>query len=190
MHHTKPHRSPWITRRWPVGLAALLLLSCGLGARADLRLPSDIMEHVAKPWPPAGWSEVLDLSEEVQRQPHRSKPTLGQGYFGQTLYRQIPGTNDYWRASILIQDRGDRSAAWRAVSAIHCTSRNYHGHRARECKRRRQPFFDRTLHYEVGRFYISIQLSGPTEVEYPYFSVGRPPLSPPGSRFVQGGEPR
>jgi hypothetical protein len=130
------------------------------------------MSTLAKPWPPAGWSQVLDLSQVERSQPHRSEPVLRPGYFGQTLYRHISGTAQYWTANILIQDRGDPNAAWRAVSAVRCSSRNHQGYRARECRRGNRHNGIHTLHYQVDRFYVTIQLSGPGETDYPFFTVG------------------
>lgn len=134
-------------------------------------LPPEVMAHVARPWPPTGWSEVLDLPNRGSTEAHRSEPRKGPGYFGQSLYRQISGTSRYWTANVLILDRGSASAAWRAVSAVSCRSRVYQGNRARECQRSGFGGLTRTLHYEVGRYYVTIQLSGPGEMDYPHFTL-------------------
>jgi hypothetical protein len=140
-------------------------------------LPGEFIERLVQPWPPAGWSIRLELPRAV---PYQSEPRVSEGYFGQSLYRHISGTSEYWTANVLIQDRGSDSAAWRAVSAVRCASRNHLGHRARECTRRTGGALIRTLHYEVGRFYVTIQVSGPGEVDYPLFELqgAGPPLSP------------
>ena len=139
---------------------------------ASSRLPPEIMRQMPHPWPPVDWSLTLDLPDTAQTAPHHSEPKVHQGYFGQTLYQQIAGTSAYVTANVLIQDRGDKSAAWRAVSAVRCKSRNFRGYRARECSRGSGPYSIRTLHYEVDRFYVTIQLSGPIEADYPLFDVG------------------
>ena len=158
-------------RRWM--LFAFGMLFAG-AVFAGPRVPPEVMGQLPQPWPPPGWSTVLDLSASDQSEPYQSEPRIHQGYFGQTLYRHISGTLDYWTANVLIQDRGDRSAAWRAVSAVRCKTRVYRGYRARECKRGGGRFVTKTLHYEAGRFYVTVQVAGPGEVEYPNFDVGRP----------------
>ncbi len=151
------------------GLLAAWLVTGNMAAAQ--RLPPEVMGQLAAPWPPQGWSEVLDLPGNSRAEPYRSEPRLGDGYFGQSLYRHIAGTDQYWTANVLIQDRGSRNAAWRAVSAVRCKSMNYHGMRARECSRGSPGYVTRTLHYETGRFYVTIQLVGPGETEYPQFSI-------------------
>ena len=128
-----------------------------------------MMSRLASPWPPAGWSDTLDLPGDDQ--PYQSEPRVGDGYFGQSLYRHISGTGQYWTANVLIQDRGSRGAAWRAVSAVNCKSRVHRGLRARECNRGGPDYVTKTLHYEIDRFYITIQLSGPGETDYPHFDI-------------------
>jgi hypothetical protein len=156
----------WIRR---LSLTLLAMLPVVGSARGPM-LPPEIMARVANPWPPAGWSDLLDLPERSSMEPHRSEPRLGSGYFGQSLYRAA-GAGQYWTANVLIQDRGSASAAWRAVSAVSCRSRNYHGYRARECERPLPGAVTRTLHYEVGRFHVTIQVTGPGSGEYPWFEL-------------------
>jgi hypothetical protein len=163
---SRPARS---AARSLLGLSWMLL---ALSAGASSRLPAELMSTLANPWPPAGWSQVLDLSQVERSQPHRSEAVLRPGYFGQTLYRHISGTAQYWTANVLIQDRGDPNAAWRAVSAVRCSSRNHQGYRARECRRGDRRHGIQTLHYQVDRFYVTIQLSGPGETDYPFFTLG------------------
>lgn len=162
--------SGWTVRRLLIGLIAGLMV--GNMAYAGFRLPAEVMEKLPHPWPPFGWTTTLDLPDETQTQPHASEPRAWEGYFGQTLYRQNAGTAQYWTANVLIQDRGDSGAAWRAVSVVRCKSRSFRGYRARECSRGSGRYVTKTLHYEVGRFYVTIQVSGSGDVEYPMFDVG------------------
>lgn len=140
-------------------------------ATAANRLPADVMSQLVKPWPPQGWSEVLNLPSGEQSEPYQSEAQVRVGYFGQSLYRHISGTDSYWTANVLIQDRGSRGAAWRAVSTVRCKSTNYRGYRARECRRGAPGYITKTLHYEIDRFYITIQMSGPGEADYPLFDL-------------------
>jgi hypothetical protein len=153
-----------------------LLVACALAvpasASADLLLPAEVMGRLAQPWPPSGWTVVLDMQDTGRTQPYRSEPILRPGYFGQTLYRHIAGTDQYWTANVLIQDRGGPGAAWRAVSAVRCKSRVYRGLRARECARGGDGRITKTLHYEIDRFYVTIQVSGPGATDYPKFDIG------------------
>jgi hypothetical protein len=151
----------------------LLLLGVLLSGwvRADPMLPADLIQRLVQPWPPEGWSAILDLPGQGGSGPHRSEPRTEHGYFGQSLYRHIPGTKQYWTANILIRDRGSTSAAWRAVSTVRCKIRIFRGYRARECERGSPGTLTRTLHYEVGRFYITIQVSGPGVTDYPRFDL-------------------
>ncbi len=157
-------------RWWVVLFTMGILLADGM-AYARM-LPADTMQRLPQPWPPDGWSETLDLPDRQQTQPHVSEPRMGDGYFGQTLYRHIAGSAVYWTASVMIQDRGSVGAAWRAVSTVSCKSRIYLGYRARECERGRRDFVIKNLHYEVDRFYVTIQVSGPGDSEYPQFHLG------------------
>ncbi len=150
-------------------MAAGALLAAAAVAGAGM-LPGESLQQLPRPWPPEGWSLVLDLSDQVD--PHQSQPRLGNGYFGQTLYRQIAGTSQYWTANVLIQDRGSASAAWRAVSAVNCNSRVFLGYRGRECVRGDRQYLTKSMHYEVDRFYITIQVAGPGDTEYPHFELG------------------
>ncbi len=155
--------------RWRIVPFAIVLLLL-VGPAGAQMLSADNMQRLPQPWPPAGWSATLDLSEQTQ--PHVSEPRLGNGYYGQTLYRHIAGTSQYWTANVLIQDRGSAGAAWRAVSTVRCNSRVYQGYRARECSRGGRGHLIKSLHYEVDRFYVTIQVSGPGDVEYPQFELG------------------
>ena len=169
-------------RRRGIGRFRSILLAAALAAGSTVcvgaMLPPEVMQDLARPWPPSGWAEILDLPSG-QTEPHRSQAMVRHGYFGQTLYRHIAGTREYWTANVLIQDRGDSSAAWRAVSAVRCKSRIFRGYRARECTRGGGGVLTKTLHYEIGRFYVTIQVSGPGETEYPEFDIGSAPLRPP-----------
>lgn len=159
---------PWRTAI--LGLLCLLL-AAPLYARM---LPGDGIRQLINPWPPVGWSATLDLPDQAQAQSHDSVPRLGPGYFGQTLYRHISGTREYWTANVLIQDRGSPGAAWRAVSAVNCSSRIYQGFRARECVRGDRSYLIKSLHYEVDRFYVTVQVRGPGDMDYPWFELGGP----------------
>ncbi len=155
--------------RWrivPFAIGLLLLV----GPAGAQKLPADNMRRLPQPWPPVEWSTTLNLSEQTQ--PHVSEPRLGNGYFGQTLYQHSAGTPEYWTANVLIQDRGSAGAAWRAVSSVSCNSRVYQGYRARECSRGGRGHLTKSLHYQVDRFYVTIQVSGPGDVEYPQFELG------------------
>lgn len=155
---------------------ALVLLLLGSGyampAGAGFRLTPEVMAQLVQPWPPSGWATTLKLLRDEQSEPHESRLIVREGYFGQTLYRHISGTNEHWSADVLVQDRGSSGAAWRAVSTVRCPSRLYLGYRARECVRGGGAWTTKTLHYQVDRFYVIIQMSGPGETEYPSFHVG------------------
>ncbi len=163
-----------LARRLAVGV---LLLAAG-PALARM-LPGESLQQLPQPWPPAGWTLTLDLPEQTQS--HASEPRLGNGYFGQTLYRRIAGTSQYWTANVLIQDRGDAGAAWRAVSAVSCNSRVFMGYRARECTRGDRRYLTKSMHYEVDRYYVTIQVAGPGDTDYPRFelAVGGGFMAPP-----------
>jgi hypothetical protein len=162
----------WGLRRAPGWRWALcLLVLVGAGAWADFRLPGSAIRRLPQPWPPAGWSLQLVPQEGAKTSSYRSEPMVRDGYFGQTLYRQIPGTQLYWTANVLIQDRGSPAAAWRAVSAVTCPTEVFRGYRARECTRGDPSYLTRTLHYEVGRFYVTVQLAGPGDTNYPLFDL-------------------
>ncbi len=169
-------------------LTGCLLLAAGpLSAQM---LPGDTLRQLPRPWPPGGWSLTLNLADQAQ--PHESQPRLGNGYFGQTLYRQIAGTSDYWTANVLIQDRGSASAAWRAVSAVSCNSKVFQGYRARECNRGDRRYTTKSMHYQIDRFYITIQVAGPGDTDYPAFELaaggglGVPPLPERNTRRGSG----
>ena len=151
--------------RW---LAACILLMAASPALARM-LPGESLQQLPQPWPPSGWSLTLDLPEQTQS--HVSEVRLGNGYFGQTLYRRIAGSSEYWSANVLIQDRGGASAAWRAVSAVSCNSRVFMGYRARECNRGDRRYLTKSMHYQVDRYYVTIQVAGPGDVEYPRFEL-------------------
>jgi len=151
-----------------VALAVVLWLASVGGAAAGL-LPGEQLRQLPQSWPPAGWSLGLSLPDQPA---HESQARLGNGYFGQALYRHISGTSDYWTANVLIRDRGSDSSAWRAVSAVNCNSRMFQGYRARECVRGDRRYLTKTMHYQVGRYYVTIQLAGPGDTEYPQFELG------------------
>jgi hypothetical protein len=165
-------------RAWRVCCLMAVLAMPNFAAMAAPRLAADLMAQLLHPWPPSGWSEVLDLSPLENSQPYRSQAVLRPGYFGQAVYRRLAGSTHYWTANILVQDRGSAKAAWHAVSSVGCASRHYLGYRARECRRGNKQTGIRTLHYQVDRFYITIQLSGPGEISYPVFSLGAANSSP------------
>ncbi len=147
-------------RLWLFAVLALTVFS--VQARM---MPGEQIQNLLQPWPPRGWTTTMTLPDETH--PHEAESRLGPGYFGQALYRHIAGTSDYWTANVLVRDRISPASAWRAVSAVSCKSRNYYGHRARECSRGDRHYFTKTLHYEIDRFYITIQVSGPGNTEYP-----------------------
>ncbi|GEM_PF-4327105 len=151
-----------------------LLLSATVQA-AGFRLPAEVMENLVQPWPPRGWTDVLVTNPGEGDQPYRSQPRVQEGYFGQTLYHMAADGRTHWTANVLIVDRGSPGAAWRAVSAVHCRSRVFRGQRARECDhsrhRGRGGPVNKVIHYEMGQFYITIMLSGPGDIPYPYFEI-------------------
>jgi hypothetical protein len=167
-------------RRLPLYLLALVAAV----AWADFRLPGSVIQRLPRPWPPVGWSLQLVPQDTAKARPYRSEPMVRDGYFGQTLYRQIPGTQLYWTANVLIQDRGSPAAAWHAVSAVTCPTQVFRGYRARECTRGDPTYLTRTLHYEVGRFYVTVQLAGPGETDYPLFDLAGTSDFPTDSPFM------
>lgn len=164
-------------RRRAIG--ALLLGLATPWALAGSGIPGELIAKLPNPWPPQGWAEELMLPIGRQTQTYRSEPQYREGYFGQNLYRSAPG-GALWTANVLIQDRGDPAAAWRAVSAIHrCQVRVHLGNRARECRHDLGAQRSKTLYYQEDRFYVTLQLSGPGDVGYPEFSLGQIRQPPP-----------
>ena len=162
---------------WRIPLFLVFFVLASLVQARGFRLPPEVMENLVRPWPPEGWTDVLTTNPGEGNQPYRSEPRVQEGYFGQTLYRPTPDGKDHWTANVLIVDRITPSAAWRAVSAVHCRSRVFRGRRARECDgnrrrdRARLGWVNKTIHYEVGRFYVTIMLSGPGDQPYPRFEI-------------------